>query len=192
MGFQGFPGIGKTPGGKEGFPGTILENPHENEGGWKGNPLAREIVAPQKAGRASGARVRRASRVAHVPPARVAVLPVPPPPPSPAPQPLVDRTPSTLNSAAFGHRWAGRAQGVGGRAVRLSLSPRAEQSSTGCSSFAPRCEPPRARSPGAKMIRMGSGSPAFQRVSRATLNCILDPCPLACEFRPLAHFGIAP
>eukprot|EP00661_Eupelagonemidae_sp_cell13_P013915 gene13915-biopygen6549 len=40
----------------------------------------------------------------------------------------------------------------------FTFSSRAEQSSTGFPSFAPRCEPPRARAPGAQMIRMASRS----------------------------------
>eukprot|EP00661_Eupelagonemidae_sp_cell13_P011218 gene11218-biopygen19863 len=53
--------------------------------------------------------------------------------------------------------WAGRAQGGGG----------------GVSCF---CHPgPRARSPGAQMLRMGSGSsPAFQRLSRDSISAVLS------------------
>eukprot|EP00661_Eupelagonemidae_sp_cell13_P025390 gene25390-biopygen13514 len=76
----------------------------------------------------------------------------------------------------LGCRWAGRAQGVaGGGPFFFHFSPRAAQSSTGFSSFAPRCEPPRARAPGAQMIRMGAGSsPALQRLSRPTIYAILS------------------
>eukprot|EP00661_Eupelagonemidae_sp_cell13_P009054 gene9054-biopygen3183 len=53
---------------------------------------------------------------------------------------------------------------AGGGGLFFTFSPGAEQSFTGFPSFAPRCEPPRARAPGAQMIRMGSGSGlAFKR-----------------------------
>eukprot|EP00661_Eupelagonemidae_sp_cell13_P015844 gene15844-biopygen14288 len=45
----------------------------------------------------------------------------------------------------------------------------------GIPAFAPQSEPPRARAPGAQMIRMASGSSlAFQGLSRDTPNCILS------------------
>eukprot|EP00661_Eupelagonemidae_sp_cell13_P012138 gene12138-biopygen7917 len=50
-----------------------------------------------------------------------------------------------------------------------------EQTTPRSLAFAPRCEPPRARAPGAQMIRVGAGSSlAFQRVSRRTLYTVLS------------------
>eukprot|EP00661_Eupelagonemidae_sp_cell13_P010180 gene10180-biopygen10804 len=77
-------------------------------------------------------------------------------------------------AGGVGVRCGPRAQGDGGVCGGGSVSHfplQAEQSSTGVSSSAPRCEPPRARAPGAQMIRMGSGSsPAFQQPSRPTCS----------------------
>eukprot|EP00661_Eupelagonemidae_sp_cell13_P016273 gene16273-biopygen14319 len=59
-------------------------------------------------------------------------------PPRAAPSPL---------PRVRGRRWAGRAQGVAGAGPFFStFPPERSKSSTGCLSFAARCEPPRARS----------------------------------------------
>eukprot|EP00661_Eupelagonemidae_sp_cell13_P023951 gene23951-biopygen20862 len=64
--------------------------------------------------------------------------------------------------------------GGGGRRLVFTFSKVNESSAGLLLASAPRCEPPRARAPAARMIRMGAGSSAtLQRVSWEHLNTFL-------------------
>eukprot|EP00661_Eupelagonemidae_sp_cell13_P012804 gene12804-biopygen1944 len=145
-------------------------------GARKSTSLAREIEAPQNAlgvaagssSRCGGACRAAAARGRSCRPRRTAAV-----------AHVEQQLSPTSNSSCRPRRTAavggaGPAAGQGGRPRAggwqggpvLSLFPEREQTTPRSLAFAPRCEPPRARAPGAQRIRGYGSSLAFQRVSR--------------------------